>query len=199
LKLSGVGDATLLTDINPIFVAIFGNCYFGIKIEKQSWIGIGLCTVGIVLLAVLTHGIADNLMIPIGLTSAMFGALAYISLKEATKTHSPRLIIFSFLIVLSITGLMMMERIPTALSPELLLILGVIIVFNLLGQFLTTASFKYLDTHLASILTITACLWGYLIDILFFTKSISAALISPIGMLIGGTALVVFEKRSRIR
>jgi drug/metabolite transporter (DMT)-like permease len=80
--LVGAGAATLLGNVQVVFIAFFSACAFGEKLQRHYWAGSGLALVGIGLLT-LTRGIGDEVVLGLilGLLTAFTYAIFLVFLK----------------------------------------------------------------------------------------------------------------------
>ncbi|GAB4187717.1 MAG: DMT family transporter [Simkaniaceae bacterium] len=98
LKFLPLVDVLLLTYTRPLFIPVIVYFWFGKKWTKQTFLGLVIGFLGVVLILKPTEHIIEVASL-IGLASGLFGALAFTTIRRLTKTEFPDKILFYYLIL----------------------------------------------------------------------------------------------------
>lgn len=171
-----LGVATILTDLAPIFVALFSILFWREKLNWRSLIGVALAFISVAILSnplSLAHSATSLKGIIIGVTGALLGAWAYLSLKSASMKFSPSLVVLAFSIALAFVSLV--DGAPLSyINPNVNFgpLIGMIVT-SLLAQMLLTISYRSLSATMAATLGLTAVLWAMAFDVVFLETKIT--------------------------
>ena len=162
-------NANLLFSSSPIFVALLAWIFFRATIAKAELVGIFLIVLGNAVL-----WIPESSPIPVsvgfvGTLGALFASFAFLSIGEAIKRYSAALVVFGF----SVFSFFFAYAIPStpwqqptlALAPFILAIASL----GLLSQWLSTVSFKYLKSSIATAIGRSSIIFSGILDILYTT------------------------------
>lgn len=94
ISLTGPGRAALLSNVYPLFVAVFGALFFGERVKPRVFACIAICTCGAVL--VMRDGSGASLAgDALALGSAVFAGVAVNFVRRATQTDNPFMLYLS--------------------------------------------------------------------------------------------------------
>ncbi len=94
ISMTGPGRASLLSNIYPLFVPVFGALFFGERFHKKTLVSLVLCTLGAIL--VVRDGSGASMtgdLLAIG--SSVFAAVAVNFVRLASRTENPFVIYLS--------------------------------------------------------------------------------------------------------
>lgn len=162
LQYTSAASAKALSNTSPIFVLIFAAATLKQKIDHKELASSGLIALGSVILAGILSNADGWQQTTIGVIGAIFTALAYITLKEATRKHSSNEIVFCFGICVAIVSWMVSSNWRTPTPTQYLTIFSIGLL-GTVGQVLLTMSYKYLSNTTATALTLlqSVALVGY--------------------------------------
>lgn len=160
-------NANLLFSSSPIFVALFAWLLFRATVGRAELLGIILIVLGN---AVLWIPESSPIPVGVGLTGtlgALFASFAFLSIGEAVKRYSAALVVFGF----SIFSLLFALCIPSAswtiptisLWPFTLSVAAL----GLSSQWLSTVSFKYLKSSVATAIGRSSIIFSGLLDVAY--------------------------------
>jgi drug/metabolite transporter (DMT)-like permease len=101
---------TLLSLLQPIFVAILAPLLVGERLHGLALLALGLASVGAVLavdpFALSAAGSSDSLSLPLlaGLFAALCSALAHIMVRRSTRTEPPERVVLYFTVVVTLVS-----------------------------------------------------------------------------------------------
>jgi drug/metabolite transporter (DMT)-like permease len=184
-----LGTATILTDLAPIFVAIFSFLFFNEKLSVKTVAGVLVAVSGAALLSSPATDSSSFCGIVIGLLGAVLGAWAYLSLKRASGTFSSAAVVFAFSVALLFVSILGDGPIfPMKTGANLLPVIGVVAT-SALAQVLLTVSYRHLSATIASTLGLTAVLWALLFDVAVLGTELSAMALTAIVLIATGVRL----------
>ncbi len=170
--LIGAGPATLLGNLQVVFIALFSHFTFGEILKRYYWPGSGLALLGIGLLT-LSHGVGGEVLwgVLLGLFTALTYAVFLIFLKLLGRYHiSPEQTLFWVA-----AGTAVFLAVPMVVEQQMVLpgfrTLGLLLLHSLissvLGWWLIVKALQYLPVaQTATILLLQpllTSLWGHLI------------------------------------
>ncbi len=160
-----LADAVILNRVSPIFVILLAPLALKEKITPAHLVVVAAALFGVY------HIVKPDLdiqLVPglIGLISAVFAALAYVSIKKLTADHPPLLIVFYFALVSTLLPIPFLFQSFTLPTPSILMDLLAVGLTAALAQVLMTLSYRQAPASKVSIASYTnvvfAALWGYL-------------------------------------
>jgi len=161
-----LGDASILLQMAPVFVIIFAKFFLKESIPKSFYLILVLALAGAIFVIKPTWENLISFPAITGISSAIFAAAAYISIRKLGLHHSPFLITCYFIggsIIFSIPLMIPSFKIPTQTEIFYLLFIG---VFSALGQICLTRAYQMEKAGIVSIIGYSAVihhgLWGYL-------------------------------------
>ncbi|OFZ48259.1 MAG: hypothetical protein A2381_08475 [Bdellovibrionales bacterium RIFOXYB1_FULL_37_110] len=161
-----LGDASILLQMAPVFVILFARVFLKEPIPKSFYLIILLALTGAIFVIKPTFENLISFPAITGISSAVFAAAAYISIRKLGIHHSPFLITCYFIggsILFSIPLMIPAFKIPTLSEILYLLMIG---VFSAFGQICLTRAYQLEKAGIVSIIGFSAVihhgLWGYL-------------------------------------
>ncbi len=164
-----LGDAILFQYSNPLFVAMLAPWMMSERTSARHWMLVLLAFLGLALV-VGAHG-ALNTAIAIALFGSVGNALAYISVKQLTRTEHPLTILFWFPAVCVPATLIYAFGADVPLLPTSgaeVFGLALVTLAGLLGQIFLTLGLSRCAAVRGTAITMSAPVHGLLFGILFF-------------------------------
>ena len=194
LSFTSVANATLMANIAPVFVVIFGVLFLGYKIEVSFVIILLLALLGVFLVVLPGEQImvfGDSL----GILAAVFYAGYILSIKDLTNVLQPAKTLFLVTIITTLfllpISLIEVESLSLSKS-EFFILISYAIFSQTFAQGLITSGISRVSAHLSSLVLlmqpVAAAFYGY-----FFLKE----LLSPMQMAGGLIVLAAIYLASR--
>jgi drug/metabolite transporter (DMT)-like permease len=184
LSLMPVADATALSLMGPVFVALLAIMFLGERVGPRRWFGIGLAIAGG--LIIIRPGFSE---IGLGTGLILFSAVIVSGSKLMAKVLS------GTESAATIVALLTFIMVPTTLVPALfvwqtptleqLLFLALIGVFGTVGHLLFVQAYKMADISLVEPAIFTRMIWAALIGFVLFAE------FPDLWTWIGGAVIVV--------
>ena len=194
LTFTSVANATLMANIAPVFVVIFGVLFLGYKIEIFFVVTLLLALIGVFL--VILPG--DQIMVfgdSLGILAAVFYAGYILSIKDLTYILQPARTLFLVTIIttLCLLPISLIEADSLILSKsEFFILISYAIFSQTLAQGLITSGISKVSAHLSSLVLlmqpVAAAFYGW-----FFLQE----LLSPLQMAGGLIVLAAIYLASR--
>jgi drug/metabolite transporter (DMT)-like permease len=194
IALTGPGRAVLLSNIYPLFVALFGALFFGERIGPRVFVCIAICTGGAVL--VMRDGSGASLagdLLAIG--SAVFAGIAINFVRRAAQTDNP------FMLYLSpcLFGLPLLAFVPAGEiaavgaasaggAAGVLFLVGVG-VMSFLAQALMALGYKTVQAGKGSVVFYLETALTVLMGALFVGERFNLRFAAGLALILGGLAL----------
>lgn len=186
ISIAGPGRATVLANTYPLFVALFGALFFGESFRARTFIGIGVCICGAILVA--RDGSSAN---PLGdvlaLVSAVGAGFAVNAVRRAAAHDDP------FMIYLSpcLFGLLLFPfaRVGEAaahagwVGPLLLAAIG---IFALLAQALMAHGYRSVSAGTGSVVFYSETILTVILGILFAGERINGRFLVGLAFILIG-------------
>lgn len=164
LKYLPLTDALLLSYTRPLFIPIVVFIWFRKKWSKSTWLGLIVGFLGIALILK-----PDKLMFDIaalvGLGSALFGAIAFTSIRKLTKNDSANLIFFYYCALsLPIAALPLVRgwRTPSGFEWLMFLIIG---IFGMFYQMSLTRAYQYAKAYKIASMLYSTVIFAIIFDL----------------------------------
>ncbi len=192
-----LGTAVLLNYTGPVFTALLATFFLGEKpsLFLYSMILMSFCGVYF-LVEGRFHG--WNLMIVLGLLSAVFAGIAYASIRAIKHRESPLTVILYFTAVSTFGSAFFLPfgfRWPNFL--EWMLLIGVAIG-SFYGQLWMTLALRRAPASLVSPFFYVTPLLTFVYEVIFFHESITAlALFGAFLIILGGSLVSILEARKK--
>lgn len=195
IKLALASNARAVSNLSPVITALLLFVFFRQIPKWIEIIGLAMIVAGAILLRYSPqHPLTNDVMI-LGLIHAFMAALAYISLKQASKDYSTFVIVWLFSLCVACASYFspgLAWPIPKAqdffwlLAPALA---------GLIGQFLLTHSHIHLDNTLASALTLLGMPMIILWECLMQNRELGKIEIFSYLILILGLVIKIYYRR----
>ena len=189
-----LADVMALQQLSPIGVAFLSVWLLRERPRSLYYVLAGLCVLGAVLVIRPTRGVA-SLASSVALLSALFSALAYVSVRSLTRTEP------TLRIVLWFSGVALLLSLPFALAdwqPLSLRANGLLVAAGLLAsvaQTLMTASYREAPAHIAAAFSYASVPLAYLAGLLLWGEQHD--LVARAGILLivlAGVDIVLFVR-----
>jgi drug/metabolite transporter (DMT)-like permease len=197
LRDMSLGTATVLTDLAPVFVALFSVLYLNEKPYWKTIAGVLISFCGVFILSSSTTLVASIAGVAIGVAGAIFGAFAYLSLKRASQNFRPFLVVLTF--SLAILGVSFIDRSPifeVRHGADFWPVIGAVVA-SVAAQVLLTVSYKFLSATTAATLGLTAVLWALLFDAVLVGLKLASLEIAAIALILFGVLLTRAKRASQ--
>ena len=197
LTLMPVGDATAVSLIGPVFVAILAMVFLGEHVGPMRWLGIFLAVAGG--LIVVRPGFTE---ISSGVWLVLFSAVMVSNSKLIAKIlprHDSPTTIVAYMTILAIpitaVPAFFVWQTPT---PFQLLFLAMIGVFGTIGHLLFVQAYKLADMSLVEPAMFTRMIWAALISLVLFAEFPSPWTWAGAGVIVVGTTLLARKEVRRV-
>lgn len=101
----GIGEAAFLNQTSAVWVAVLAPFVLGERTNRWTWLAVAGSMVGVGMLAQPRELPGDLPGRAAGLTSGLFAAGAYLSIRRASSTNPPVVIVFYFTLVATVVSL----------------------------------------------------------------------------------------------
>lgn len=158
-------NANLLFSSTPIYVGLLSWILLREKISRSEMFGIFLIVLGNIFLYIPS---SNPIPLWVGFTGsigALFTAIAYLSLGELTKTHSPAMIVFGFSVVSLVLSLLYPGKVWIPVDRSSFLFVFSVAALGLIAQVSSTLSFAYLKSPVATALGRSSIIFSGILDI----------------------------------
>ncbi len=191
LKYLPLVDVLLLTYTRPLFIPIIVLIWFGKKWTKQTFLGLVIGFLGVILILKPTKYIYDVASM-IGLASGLFGAVGFTTIRRLTKTEFPEKILFYYLILaLPISAVFLVQGFVT-LTWKICFILLLIALVATLYQLCLTRAYRHAKAFKVGSLLYTTVIFGAFFQWLYFDNlKIDIALVIGMALVFLGSFLVM--------
>jgi drug/metabolite transporter (DMT)-like permease len=196
LSLMEVGDATAVSLIGPVFVAILAMVFLGEHVGPIRWLGIFLAIVGG--LIVVRPGFTE---ISSGVWLVLFSAVAVSNSKLIAKIltrHDSPTAIVAYMTILTIpitfVPAFFVWQTPTLYQLFFLALIG---VFGTIGHLLFVQAYKLADMSLVEPAMFTRMIWAALISLVLFAEFPSPWTWAGAGVIVVGTTLLARKEVRR--
>jgi drug/metabolite transporter (DMT)-like permease len=169
LSLIPVADATALSLMGPVFVALLAIVFLGERVGPRRWLGIGLAVVGG--LIIIRPGFAEVGLGPLLiLTSAIVVSGSKLIAKVLSGTESAPTIVA--LLTILMTPILMVPALFVWQTPTLpqLGLMAVIGFLGTIGHLLFVQAYKMADISLVEPAIFTRMIWAALIGLVLFSE-----------------------------
>jgi drug/metabolite transporter (DMT)-like permease len=192
-----LGDAVLLQYSHPVFVGLLAPWWLGERTGRGHWPLVALALGGVALI-VGPQGEMRSAA-AIGLLGSMLSGLAYITVRELSRTEHPLTILLWFPLVsipfsLAATLRAGAAAIPSSASE----VAGHVLVFlsALVGQIALTAGLARVDAARATAISLTGPVFGFLFGLVLFGTPPTAASVAGTAIVVGSLAFMARGERA---
>lgn len=188
-------DAVLLTYTRPLFIPLVVYLWFRKKWTKNTWIGLLVGFLGIILILNPDRGLFHIASL-IGLGAGLFGAIAFTIIRRLTKTEPPERIIFYYMALsIPIAAFPMVGswQMPTLYEWGLLLLIGGI---ALIYQMFLSRAYRHAKAVKVGSLLYSSVAFAYLFDFALGNKTLPyTALIGMVLIVVGSVVALRDQKQ----
>ncbi|MGL4727909.1 MAG: DMT family transporter [Bosea sp. (in: a-proteobacteria)] len=207
LALLPLPDAVAFSYATPLIVVVLAALFLKEKVRAYRWSAVGIGFAGV--LVMLSPHLASSpaaastsaqvigglsLGVIVALTAATFSALATIEVRTLTHTESTGAIVFYFMALTSILGLLTIFlgwNWPTLQDALLLVAIG---IMGGLGQILLTQSYRHGDASLIAPFEYTTMIWAVLLGWFLFGEWPANAVFIGAGLVILSGIFVIWRE-----
>lgn len=161
-----LADASLLVYLSPIFTIVGSMLIYREKVDKRSMLWLAVVVIGAILLVRPWQFSSYTLVSLVGVMSAVFASIAYLSVNTLKKRHHSYEIIFYFLFIATLMSIPMMWNNFVWPTPWQLMILLMITAVSLLGQLVLIQAFASDNLIIVSVVRYIGIVfnigWGWL-------------------------------------
>ncbi|MGJ8529685.1 DMT family transporter [Maritalea sp.] len=196
-----VAEATILSYLSPVLVAILAGVFLKENVTIVRWVGIACGIVGTLVLIVpqltgeVTEGYATGVLL--GILTAILTAFAIIQIRNLTKTENAGAIAFYFALVCTIAGLATAPFGWVQTSPTEFAILVGAGIFGGFAHIAVTISFKHAEASKLAPFDYLSLIWAVGVGLLVFNELPGASFYFALPFILGGAMLVAFRESFR--
>lgn len=196
LTLMPVADATAVSLIGPVFVALLAMIFLKEHVGPVRWIGIGLAVVGG--LIVVRPGFTE---ISWGVWLVLFSAVAVsnskLIAKILTREDSPETIVAYMTLLM--TPIILVPALFVWQTPTLyqLMFMALIAILGTLGHLLFVYAYKLADMSLVEPVMFMRMVWAALISLILFSEFPDSWTWAGAGVIVVGTTLLARRETRR--
>ncbi|WP_228850846.1 DMT family transporter [Aegicerativicinus sediminis] len=194
LKYITVGTAVSLRYISPIFAAIFAIFLLKEKVKLLQWFCFLIAFGGVVVLRKFELDM-DYTGLIMGLCSAFFAGLVYISIHMIGNRDHPVVVVNFFMLVSTIVGGIFTISNWTTPSVQEWLVLASLGISGYLAQLFMTKAFQIGETNVIAPLKYIEVVFSIILGVLWFGEIYSFITLLGIGLIIIGLAGNIYLKR----
>lgn len=190
-----LGDAVLLQYSHPIFVAAAAPFLLGEKADRGTWGLVATALVGVALIVQPSGGFRPAALV--GLLGSMLSGLAYVTVRDLSRTESPLTILVWFpMATIPVSAIATLAAGREALPIDALEIAGHLLVFGtaLLGQVALTLGLARAGAAEATAVTLTGPVFGLAFGYLLFGSIPTAASIAGAVLVLGSLTRLGLRK-----
>jgi drug/metabolite transporter (DMT)-like permease len=209
LSLLPLSDAVAFSYATPLIVVVLAAIFLKEKVRAYRWsaVVLGLAGVLVMLSPHLGAGTTStahvqvpaflgslSLGVVVALAAAMFSAFATVEVRTLTRTESTGAIVFYFMSMTSVLGLLTIFlgwNWPTSLDAVILITMGIL---GGLGQILLTQSYRYADASLVAPFEYTTMIWAVALGWFLFGEWPATAVFIGAGLVILSGIFVIWRE-----
>ncbi len=191
-----LGTAVTIQYLSPIFTIVVAWVALGEKVKIVQWLFFATSFAGVILIKGFDSDVSILFLI-IGLTSAFFSAIAYTLIRTLKNNEHPMVIVYHFMLVGTLAGLVMMFfdfKIPQGSEWLWLILIG---VSTQLGQINMTRALQTSVVAEVSILNYIGVLYALVAGFFFFDELYSATTLGGIVLIIAGVVMNIWFTRKK--
>ena len=188
-------DAVLLSYTRPLFIPIIVYFWFHKKWNRPIWYGLFMGFIGVLIILKPDHKLFDIAAL-IGLASALFGAIAFTTLRRLTKTESSKQILFYYFtlsIPIAAVPLLVNWTNPTLNQWGLLCLIG---LGGALYQILLTRAYQCAKAFKVGSLLYSSVIFAWIFDQIIGKQAITWTPLLGIFLIIFGSITALKEETS---
>lgn len=188
-------DAVLLSYTRPLFIPIVVYLWFRKKWTKNTWIGLCVGFLGVVLILKPDEALFDVAAL-VGLAAGMFGSIAFTTIRRLTKTEPPDRILFYFLAIsLPLTSIPLAGawQTPTLHEWGLLAVIGIGATFY---QMFLTRAYRHAKAVKVGSLLYSSVIFAWIFDFFLGSGQVSLAAVIGMTLIIFGSFIALYESKA---
>lgn len=190
-----LADASILLQLNPIFVALFALLFLKERPPKRFGMLLSLALFGAVLMIRPSFETGISFAALVGIISAIMAAAAYTCVRQLAKNNSTNIIIFYYMLVAAIlSSVLAYQNYMPPTNLEWLALIGIGMTSSMAQIFLTKA-YQLEKASVVAMLSYIAVLlhftWGYLL----WGETLDLFSLFGAIFIIGPCALLVLKKK----
>ena len=162
-----MADAMMIQNTNPAYLPILVFCFFGIRTNWKTLIGILTCIIGTGFV-IHPHGSVMNPYTLLAIGGSILTAFAYVSLRQISQVNPVNSILFYYFIIATVTSGALMFfgwQSPTLLGWLSMIGIGII---GLIYQTVLTKAMQYLPSRVAGPIMLSSVIFSGLFDVIFY-------------------------------
>lgn len=179
-----ITNANMLQMTYPVFVLILAPIIYNDKINKKSYLYLGIIMVGCYLVA-FPNFTSINIGDVYSVLSSVAAAISILSLKEASKFDESYIIIFYVMLIATLINLPFVIRDLAMPDMEVLFEIFLSAVTGVLGQVFITMGYKYVDNATGAVVSASRILIAAILGVVLFSDPMNFRVI------FGGTIIVI--------
>ena len=187
-------DAVLLTYTRPLFIPFVVYLWFRKKWTRNTWIGILVGFLGIVLI-LNPDKMLINVASLVGLGAGMFGAIAFTTIRRLTKTEPSERITFYYMALslpLAVFPMANSWQMPTLFEWGLLVIIGALAVVY---QLFLSRAYRHAKAVKVGTLLYSSVAFAYLLDFASGSKILPFTAIIGIVLIVIGSVVALRDQK----
>lgn len=191
MKYISLANALLLNNTNALFVPIVAWILLKTITPFKIWIAIIIGFLGVILILQPDHGVMNPAAL-VGLASGVFGGISLLQIRQLTKTHSARQILFYYFAMSTIlTGIALpfLWQTPTIQIWPLLIWVG---IFSAIYQLFLILSFTYAPARLMSVIMFSSVIFGSLFDWILWHHIANTLTLVGMGLVIFASIVAIY-------
>ncbi len=179
-----LGNASILLNTFPLFVAIFAPIFIREKFSRINFIFVTLAFVGIIFIIKPTHHIFENVAF-LGLLSGICASFSVLAVRRLTLTDTSSVITFYFTLFTSIASIpFIINKFVMPTTFEWMLLLGIGFAVTI-GQLLMTKAYSYANAAIISPFAYISVILAYIFSIVIWNQ------VPDILSIVGGTLVII--------
>lgn len=194
LQRMSFGVSVTLKYLAPLFAALFAVWFLNEKVKPIQWLLIIIALMGVLLLKGFDTNI-DSLNLTLGLIGALFGGLAYVTIRKIGGSEDSLVIVFYFMGTATVlAGLAMIPYWYAPSGIEVLIASG-IGISGYYGQLYMTKAFQFEDTSRVAPIRYMEVVNAVILGWVLFGEKLSIVAIGAIFLIVGAMLLNIRMNR----
>lgn len=188
-------DAVLLTYTRPLFIPIVVYFWFQKRWTKNTWVGLLIGFLGVVLILRPDEQILDAASL-MGLAAALLGAIAFTTIRRLTKTDPSERITFYYMalsIPLAAIPLIIRWQTPTLIQWGILVLIGGVAVIY---QLFLSRAYRHAPAVKVGSLLYSSVAFAYLFDFFLGNKAIPLIALIGMALIVVGSILALRDQKT---
>ena len=187
-----ITNANMLQMTYPVFVLILAPIIYDDKIDRKSYLYLTIIMLGCYLVA-FPNFTSINIADVYSILSAIAAAIGILSLKEASKSDEPYIIIFYVMLLATLINLPFVIKDLAMPETNVLFYVFLSALTGVLGQVFITTGYKYVDNATGAMVSTSRILIAAILGIILFSEPLNFRII--LGGIIIIAALIEMQRR----